>query len=71
MNLADGLLLKDYIGEDNAPKIFSKGLYYWKKGLSKELYEQEANRYVDFATDVIRNSGYLMIQRLKIFLSGG
>ena len=63
--MATGLLLDDYLDANGNPEISSKGLYFWKKNMTREEYLEEAMRYVDFASSIISNRGKRMIAMLK------
>lgn len=63
--IVDGLMLNDYVDENYTPLRITKGLFFWKKGLSSEEYEDEATKYIDFANRVIDNRTRLMVDKLK------
>lgn len=63
--LATLLFLEDYLDDSGNPIVSSKGLYYWKKGVSPEEYFEETNRFIDFSTEVINKRGRRMIAALK------
>lgn len=63
--LVDGLMLNDYVDANYQPLLSSKGLYFWKKGLTSEEYSAEATRYVNFSTAIINHRSRLMVDKLK------
>ncbi len=68
-NLFRNLYWEDYLDKNGCPVKSSKGYYYWQNiGISQEDYLQEANRYIDFATSVIENRAYKMVNALKVKL---
>lgn len=59
-------LLEDYTDNNLKPLSVSKGYCYWSTyHMTRELYLEESERYVDFATMVIRNRSKRMIELIK------
>ena len=68
--LSLALLWENYLDNDGKPFISSKGFYYWKNfDMTADDYLLEAERYVDFATEVIQHRADIMVKKLKIKLS--
>lgn len=63
--LATLLLLEDYLNADGSPFVNSKGFYWWQKGVDRDEYFAEAERFIDFSTQVIEKRGRRMIAALK------
>lgn len=63
--LATTLLLEDYLNDDGSPFANSKGFYWWQQGVDRDEYFAEAERFIDFSTQVIKNRGQRMIAALK------
>ncbi len=62
----DGNMLEYYVDESYIPVISSKGYVYWRGGYTnRNHFFEECNRYIDFATDVIRSRAKRMIDVLK------
>jgi hypothetical protein len=67
--LSQALLWEDYLNKDGKPFISSKGFFYWRNfDMTADDYLLEAERYVDFATRVIRHRADIMVKKLKIKL---
>lgn len=67
--LCQALFWEDYLDNNGIPVISSKGLYFWKNfKMTSEDYLEEANRYLDFAMEVIHSRAKIMIEKLKIKL---
>ncbi len=62
----DGNMLEYYVDESYIPVISSKGYVYWRGGYTnRNRFFEECNRYIEFATDVIRSRAKRMIDVLK------
>lgn len=64
-----GNLLEYYVDENYVPVITSKGYTWWRGGYTnKERFFEEANRYIDKSTEIIKHRGKRIVERLKIVL---
>ena len=63
--LMKGLILEDYLDAGGKPFIQSKGFYFWKKGIDRNAYLAEAERYIDFSKQVIDHRAARIIKILK------
>lgn len=62
--LCENLLLEDYLGEHGVKTTFEV-LYWWKAGLTAEVYFATVNNYLDFCEPFILKRGRRMIELLK------
>lgn len=63
--LATVLLLEDYLNAGGSPFVNSKGFYWWQKGVDRYEYIAEAERFINFSTQVIEKRGRHMVAALK------
>lgn len=62
----DNNLLSYYVIDDYVPILTSKGYVYWRGGYTnRNRFLKEADRYIDFATKVIKNRADRIIEILK------
>ena len=67
----DGNLLEYYVDGNYVPVVTSKGYTWWRGGYTnKERFFQEANRYIDRSTEIIKNRGERIVEKLKVHLYG-
>ena len=67
----DGNLLEYYVDGKYIPVVTSKGYTWWRGGYTnKERFFQEANRYIDRSTEIIKNRGEQIVEKLKVHLYG-
>ena len=67
----DTHLLEYYVDSNYIPVITSKGYTWWRGGYTnKERFFKEANRYIDRSTEIIKNRGERIVERLKVHLYG-
>lgn len=67
----DGNFLEYYVDGDYVPVIASKGYTWWRGGyINKERFFKEANRYIDRSTEIIKNRGERIVEKLKVHLYG-
>lgn len=67
----NGNLLEYYVDGDYVPVVSSKGYTWWRGGYTnKERFFKEANRYIDRSTEIIKNRGERIVEKLKVYLYG-
>nr|WP_303118221.1 hypothetical protein [uncultured Prevotella sp.] len=64
-SFVDGNLLDYYVDDNYQPILTSKGFTYWQSGYNnREHFFAEANRYIDFATAIIKDRAQRIIEIL-------
>ena len=63
--LMQGLMLEDYLDAEGLPLVQSKGFYFWKKGVDRDAYLAEVERFLDFSNAVIGRRADRIIAKLK------
>ena len=67
----DSHYLEYYVDGNYVPIVTSKGYTWWRGGyINKERFFKEANRYIDRSTEIIRNRGERIVEKLKVHLYG-
>lgn len=62
----DGNMLEYYVDDNYLPVIKSKGYTWWRGGYTnKERFFQEANRYIDDSTTIIKSRGKRIVNYIK------
>ena len=57
-------MLEDYCDADMVPKKLYKGLWHWRRGVSREDYVRACREYVQTASDLIDRRGRRMMREV-------
>ena len=57
-------MLEDYCDADMVPKKLYKGLWHWRRGVSREDYVRACREYVQTATGLIERRGKRMMREV-------